>query len=113
MRLSFPPGSQRAIDCHFEFWKEHCAVWGCSTPIRDNFDAMSGRDPVAQRDELDLAASYVVSRYFTMQPRKQGTIPKVESAFQSYLHVARALGSSSTPKLPQKELRRGQSTLAL
>ena len=105
MRLSFPPGSRSAINCHFEFWKEHCAVWGCATPIRDNFDAMSGTDPIAQRDELDLAGGYVLSRYFTMQARKKGDVPKVESAFQSYLHISRTFSASSVPRLPQKELR--------
>ena len=105
MEDSFPDNTKNANDCHWRFWKSHCAIWGCQTPIRDNYESMSGRDPLGQRDELNLAASFIDSRYFTMQPRKYGTIPKVESAFQSYLHVVRVMSMRSIPALPQKELR--------
>ena len=106
MLASFPQSTRQANDCHWNFWKGHCAAWGCQTPVRDNYEAMSGRDPLGHRDEMDLAASFIDSRYYTMQPRKYGTIPKVESAFQSYLHVVRVMGCRSIPPLPQKELRR-------
>ena len=84
MLASFPHSTRQANDCHWNLWKGHCAAWGCQTPVRDNYEAMSGRDPLGHRDEMDLAASFIDSRYYTMQPRKYGTIPKVESAFQSY-----------------------------
>ena len=106
LEASFPDSTAAANDCHWKFWNAHCALWGCTTPIRDNHAAMSGRDPLGQRDELDLAASFVDSRYYTMQPRTIGTVPKVESAFQSYLHVVRVQGCRSIPPLPMKELRR-------
>ena len=106
MEKSFPIGTRNSNDCHWRFWIAHCARWGCVTPIRDNYDAMSGRDPLGQRAELDLAASYIDARYLTMQPRKKGTIPKVESAFQSYLAVVRIQGGRSIPQLPMAELRR-------
>ena len=41
---SFPPSTKIANDCHWNFWKAHAARWGCTTPIRDNVEAMSGRD---------------------------------------------------------------------
>ena len=103
---SFPDGTRSSNDTHWKFWKIHCALWGCSTPIRDNFDAMSGRDPMGQRDELNLAASFIDSRYYTMQPRQKGTVPKPESAFQSYLAVVRVMDCRSIPALPKAELRR-------
>ena len=105
LQQSFPESSLQGADCHWKFWKAHCARWGCSTPIRDNFDAMSGRDPLGLRDELDLAASFVESRYFTMHARRRGDVPKPESALQSYLHVVRLMSSRSIPRLPLKELR--------
>ena len=106
MQLSIPTNTQGSNDCHFEKWKDHCAVWGCATPIRDNYDAMSGRDPIAHRSELDLASSFVMSRYLGMKARAHGEIPKVDSAIQSYLAVARAHNGASIPKLPMTEIRR-------
>ena len=67
---SFPHSTQGANDSHWNFWKIHTALWGCTTPIRDNVAAMSGTDPLGHRDELDLAASYIDSRYFTMHARE-------------------------------------------
>ena len=102
IEASFPAGSSH--HSHWRFWDTHCARWGCRTPWRGNHDAISGRDPVAFRQEVNLVGSFVLDRYFTMEPRTKGTVPKVQSAFQSYLAVRRVLDTRSIPHLNIQEI---------
>ena len=99
---SYPASSSTAS--YWRFWEEHCARWGCRTPWRDNHEAISGRNPAAFRDEVDLVGSFVVNSYFTMEPRTIGTIPKVSSAFQRYLGVRREFDTKSIPHLNIQEI---------
>ena len=99
LALAIPPSTTSANNSHWRFWIAHCAMWGCKTPLRDDHDAMSGRDPAGFQRELDLAASFVLDRQYTMQPRAKGTIPKPDSAKGSYVVVRRVFGKR-VPKLP-------------
>ena len=106
LEASVPQGTRNSNDTHWNFWKKHCARWGCLTPLRDDIEAMSGRDQQKFRQEMHLAASYVLARYQSMESRAKGGFPKPESAFQSYLAVVRIMGLRGVPKLPMHELRR-------
>ena len=66
---------------------------------------MSGRNLELFRAELDLAAAFVDDRYTTMEAREKGKMPKMDSALQSYLAVARVLDLRGIPRLPLKDLR--------